>query len=141
MFKKFRIIAIALSMASAALTSCGLGCGKGDVRDRNLERAVLARLDSVPNVEYVGMSGVSDTDGGCNAVVIYYVADSLGNRVERNARVTANDECSEIYSWKDLDTTIVSDVKQVFDDKMEEEGIDLDGSLIDAVINLKRQMR
>lgn len=141
MKRKISMLAIASMMAFAALSSCGFGQGKGDTRDRNLERATLARLDSIQNVEYAGMSDVHDTDGGCNAVVIYYVSDSLGNKVERNARVTANDDCSAIYSWEDLDSNVLTDVKQNVTDKMEEKGIDLDGSLIDALIEIKRKSR
>lgn len=135
------MLAIASMMAFAALSSCGFGQGKGDSRDRNLELATLSRLDSIENVEYVGMSDVHDTDNGCNAVVIYYVPDSLGNKVERNARITANDDCSEIYTWEDLDCSVLSEVKQKVTDKMEKKGIDLDGSLIDALIEIKRKSR
>lgn len=74
-------------------------------------------------------------------MVIYYVTDSLGNKSERNARVTANDDCSEIYSWENLDCQVLGDVKQKVTDKMEEKGIDLDGSLIDALIEIKRKSR
>ncbi len=141
MKRKISMFAIAAMMTFAALSSCGFGQGKGDVRDRNLEQATLSRPDTIPNVEYVGMSDVHDTNGGCNAVVIYYVTDSLGNKSERNARVTANDDCSEIYSWENLDCQVLGDVKQKVTDKMEEKGIDLDGSLIDALIEIKRKSR
>lgn len=141
MKSKISILAVTVMMAFVAFQSCGIGQGKGDSRDRNLERATLARLDSIENVEYVGISDVHDTGNGCNAVVIYYVSDSLGNKVECNARVTANDDCSEIYSWEDLDCNVLNDVKQRVTDKMEEKGIDLDGSLIDALIEIKRKSR
>lgn len=141
MFKSIPIIAIAAMMAFAALTSCGFGRGKGDIRDRNLEQVTLARLNSLNNVEYVGMSDVHDTDAGCNVVVIYYITDSLGNKTERNARVTANEDCSEIFSWEDLECNILSDVKKKITDKMEEKGIDLDSNFIDALIEIKRKSR
>ena len=117
---KITSLTIALLMASSLLSSCSMG--KGNQRDRNLEQAVLTRLDSVPNVEYVGKSDVRTLDG---------------NRL--HARVTASDDCSEIYTWEDLDSNILGDVKQKISDKFEEKGINMDGSLIDALIELKKQ--
>lgn len=38
-----------------------------------------------------------------------------------------------------MDTHILGDVKQKVNDKMEEKGIDLDGSLIDALIELRKK--
>lgn len=139
------MLAIALLMACTTLTSCAIGSGKGDIRDRNLEKAMLSRLDSVPNVEYIGMSDVHDiVDNGlrgCRAVIIYQITDTAGNKIEYNARVTANDNCSEILSWEDLDSHVLGEIKQKFSDKMNEESIDLDGSLIDAIIKLKKLSR
>lgn len=120
------------------LTSCSMG--KGDVRARNLEHAVVQYLDSIPGVEYVGMSDVHPLEGNqLHAVVIYYVPDSAGNKVERNSRVVTNYDCSEVYSWDNLETQTLTDVKQKVTDKMNENGIDMDGSLIDALIELKRR--
>ena len=72
-------------------------------------------------------------------MIICYITDSVGNRTEYNARVTTNDDCSEIYSWEELNTHILSDVKQKVTDTMEEKGIDMDGSLIDALIELRKR--
>ncbi len=132
------IFTIVLMMACLLLASCT--AGMGDTRDRNLEQVVQTQLDSIPEVEYVGMSDVRSLEGDrLHAVVIYYAADSAGNRVERNARVTTNNDCSELYSWEELDTQVLSDVRHMVADKMEENGIDMDGSLIDALIKLKRK--
>ena len=64
--------------------------------------------------------------------------DSIGNRIERNARVTTNDDCSEVFTWEDLDSSVLGETKQKVSDKLEEKGINLDGSLIDALIELKK---
>ncbi|WP_438638219.1 hypothetical protein [Muribaculum gordoncarteri] len=56
MKSKITILAIAFLMASILLSSCSTG--KGDLKDRNLEQATLSRLDSIPNVEYIGKSDV-----------------------------------------------------------------------------------
>ncbi len=142
MKKKILMLAIAGIMAQAAVTSCGWNVGQGDVRDRNIGKATLAQLDSIPNVEYVGLGDTHDLeDGNFQAVVIYYVINSAGNKMERNARVTTNSDGSEILSWEDLDTKILSETKQKITDKMEEKGIDLNGSLIDALIEIKRGKR
>lgn len=145
MTNKIPMLAIALLMVYATLTSCAIGSGMGDIRDRNLEKAILLRLDSVPNVEYIGMSDVHATidngSRGCRAVIIYQITDTIGNKIEYNARVTANDDCSEILSWEDLDSHVLGELKQKFSDKMNEESIDLDGSLIDAIIKLKKLSR
>ncbi len=134
------IITIAILMACHLLSSCSMGVG--DNRDRNLEQSVLAHLNSVPNVEYVGLSDVSKSgDDNFKAVVIYYVTDSVGNKHERNARVTTNDDCSTIYTWEDLDSNILGDTKQMVSDKLEEKGINMDSSLIDALIELKKRLR
>ena len=134
---KFHLIAIALLMAAVALSSCTTG--QNVRRDRNLEQALLARVDTVPYVEYVGMSDVSNNnDHTCSAVIIYYVTDKDGVKTERNARVTANEDCSEIYAWEDLDTQILDSVKQQMTDRFEENGISVDGSIIDNIIKLKR---
>lgn len=142
MKKKILTLAIAVSMANAVLTSCGWNVGLGDTRDRNIGNATLAYLDSVPEVEYIGLADTHDLeDGNFQAVVIYNVTDSAGNRMERNARVTTNNDGSEIVSWEDLDSSVLTETKQKITDKMEENGINLDGSLIDALIELKRQTR
>ena len=132
------ILSILFLMVSIAITSCSPG--KGYLRDRNLEQATLARLDSVPGIQYVGKSYARELDGDAfQTVIIYYATDSVGNRAEYNARVTTNDDCSEIYSWEEMDTRILGDIKQKVSDKMEEKGIDLDGSLIDALIELRKR--
>lgn len=145
MTNKIPMLAIALLMVCATFTSCAIGSGMGDIRDRNLEKAMLLRLDSVPNVEYIGMSDVHDiVDNGlrgCRAVIIYQIIDTAGNKIEYNARVTTNDDCSEILSWENLDSHVLGELKQKFSDKMNEESIDLDGSLIDAIIKLKKLSR
>ena len=134
---KFTILPIAFLTAASLLASCSMG--KGDRRNSNLEQAVLTRLDSISNVEYVGMSDVHTIDGNrLQSVVIYYVTDSIGNRIERNARVTTNDDCSEVFTWEDLDSNVLGETKQKVSDKLEEKGINLDGSLIDALIELKK---
>lgn len=129
---------IVFLMVASLLASCSMG--KGDRRDRNLEQAVLTRLDSISDVEYVGLSDVQAfEDNRFQAVIIYYVADSVGNRIERNARVTANDDCSEVFAWEDLDSNVLRETKRMISGKLEEKGIDMDGSLIDALLELKKQ--
>lgn len=138
MKKKTISLSIAIFMATLLLSSCSMG--KGDIRDRNLEQAALTRLDSIPNVEYVGMSDVRTLDDNrLQTVIIYYVADSVGNKTEHNARITANEDCSEIYSWEDLDTKVLEDTKQKVTDKLVEKGINIDYSLIDKLIELKKR--
>lgn len=125
-------------MVSLAIASCS--SRKGELRDRNLEQATLARLDSVPGIQYIGKSYARELDDDkFQAVIICYVTDSVGNRTEYNARVTTNDDCSEIYSWEEMDTRILGDVKQKVNDKMGKKGIDMDGSLIDALIELRKK--
>ncbi len=125
-------------MVSFAIASCSPR--KGELRDRNLEQAILARLDSVPGIQYVGKSYARELDDDkFQTVIIYYVGDSLGNGTEYNVRVIANDDCSEIYSWEEMDTHVLSDVRQKLNEKMEEKGIGLGGSLIDALIELKKR--
>lgn len=142
MIKKILMLAIAAIMAHAALTSCGWNIGQGDARDRNISNATLAHLDSIPEVEYIGLADTHDLDdGNFQAVVIYNMTDSAGNKTERNARVTTNGDGSEILAWENLDSSMLSDTKQKITDKMEEKGINLDGSLIDALIELKKQTR
>ena len=142
MTKKIQMLAITSLMALAALSSCGWGIGKGDIRDHNIGEATIARLDSIPNVEYIGLADTHELeDGKFQAVVIYNVSDSTGNKIERNARVTTNGDGSEILSWEDLDCTLLNDAKQKITDKMEEKGISLDDSLIDELIDLKKQTR
>lgn len=132
------LFCIAFLTASFLLASCSMD--KGDRRDSNLEQAVLTRLDSIPNVEYVGVSDVHTLyDNRLQSVVIYYVTDSIGNRVERNAQVTINEDCSEIFVWEDLDSNVLGETKQTVSDKLEEKGIYMDRSLIDALIELKKR--
>ena len=110
-------LALLILMVSFAITSCSPR--KGELRDRNLEQATLARLGSVPGIQYVGKSYARELDDDkFQTVIIYYVTDSVGNRTEYNARVTTNDDCSEIYSWEEMDTQILGDVKQKVNDKM-----------------------
>ena len=142
MIKKILMLAIAAIMAHAALSSCGWNIGRGDTRDCNIGNATLVYLDSIPDVEYVGLADTHDLeDGNFQAVVIYNVTDSAGNKTERNARVTTNGDGSEILAWENLDRSMLSDTKQKITDKMEEKGINLDGSLIDALIELKKHAR
>lgn len=142
MIKKFVTLAIAAIMAHAALTSCSWNVGQGDIRDRNIGNATLAYLDSISDVEYIGLADTRDLeDGNFQAVVIYNVIDSAGNNSERNARVITSGDGSEILAWEDLDSNVLSDTKQKISDKMEEKGINLDGNLIDALIELKKQTR
>lgn len=105
------ILPLLFLMVSFAIASCSPR--KGELRDRNLEQATLARLDSVPGIQYVGKSYARELDDDkFQTVIICYITDSVGNRTEYNARVTTNDDCSEIYSWEELNTHILSDVKQ-----------------------------
>lgn len=142
MAKKILMLAIVVIMVHAALTSCGWNVGQGDTRDRNIGNATLAYLDSIPDVEYVGLADTHDLENGnFQAVVIYNVTDSAGHKKEHNACVTTNHDGSEILMWEDLDSEVLSDTKQKISDKMEEKDINLDGSLIDALIELKKQTR
>ncbi|MDE6695268.1 MAG: hypothetical protein K2K25_00150 [Muribaculaceae bacterium] len=142
MKKKILMAAIAVILAQATLTSCGWSVGQGDKRDCNIGIATLNYLDSIPDVEYIGLAATQVLeDGKFQAVVIFNVADANGNRTERNARVTTNGDGTEILSWEDIDSRILSDTKQKIADKMEEKGINLDGSLIDALIEIKKQTR
>lgn len=132
------ILTLLILMVSFAIASCSPR--KGELRDRNLEQATLARLDSVPGIQYVGKSYTRELDGDkFQTVIIYYATDSIGNRTEYNVRVTTNDDCSEIYFWEEMDTHLLGDVKQKVNDKIEEKGINLDGSLIDALIELRKK--
>ena len=132
-------LALIILMVSFAIASCSPR--KGELRDRNLKQATLALLDSVPGIQYVGKSYARELDGDkFQTVIICYVTDSVGNRTEYNAHVTTNDDCSEIYSWEEMDAQILGDVRQKVNDEMEEKGIDLvDGSLIDALIELRKK--
>ena len=142
MKKKIVTLAIAIIMAQATLISCGWNVGQGDKRDRNIGIATLDYLDSIPDVEYIGLADTHDLeDGKFQAVVIFNVCDATGNKTEHNARVITNSDGSEILSWEDLDSHVLSDTKQKINDKMKEKGINLDGSLIDALIDLKKQTR
>ena len=112
------------------------------IRDRNIGNATLAYLDSISDVEYIGLADTRDLeDGNFQAVVIYNVIDSAGNKSERNARVITSGDGSEILAWEDVDSNVLSDTKHKISDKMEEKGINLDGNLIDALIELKKQTR
>ena len=142
MKRKILTLAIAIIMAQATLTSCGWNVGQGDKRDRNIGIATLDYLDSIPDVEYIGLADTHDLeDGKFQAIVIFNVNDATGNKTEHNARVITNSDGSEILSWEDLDSNVLSDTKQKINDKMKEKGINLDGSLIDALIDLKKQTR
>ena len=113
------MLAIAIIMAQSTLTSCGWKVGQGDKRDRNIGIATLNYLDSIP-VEYIGLADTHDLeDGKFQAVVIFNVTDAAGNKTEHNARVTTNSDGSEILSWEDLDSNVLSDTKQKITDKME----------------------
>ena len=127
-----------LLIVSLVIASCSFG--KGDLRNRNLEQTMLARFNSISNIQYVGMSDIHELDGDrFQTVIIYYITDSIGNRTEHNARVTTNDDCSEIYTWEDLDSNILSYTKRMVSDKLEEKGIGLNINLIDALIELKKR--
>ncbi len=142
MIKKILTLAIAVIMAHTALTSCGWNVGQGNTRDRNICKATLAYLHSIPDVEYIGLADSHDLENGnFQAVVIYNVVDSVGNKTECNAHVTTTNDGSEILSWEDLDSHILTDTKQKITDKMEEKGINLDGSLIDALLEIKKHTR
>ena len=142
MKKKILMPAIAVILAQATLTSCDWNVGKGDNRDRNIGIATLNYLDSIPDVEYIGLADTHDLeDGKFQAVVIFNITDETGNKTERNARVVTTSDGSEILSWEDIDSRILSDTKQKIADKMEEKGINLDGSLIDALIEINKQTR
>ena len=136
------MLAIAIIMAQAMLISCGWNVGQGDRREHNIGIATLNYLDSIPGVEYIGLADTRDLeDGKFQAVVIFNVSDGAGNKTEHNARVTTNSDGSEILSWEELDSNVLRDTKQKITDKMEGKGINLDGSLIDALIDLKKQTR
>lgn len=142
MKKKKSILAFIIMMASVALPSCSWNIGRGDTRERNIENATLAYLDSIQVVEFIGITDTHDLeDGKFQAVVIFNAPDSIGNMEERNARVITNDNCTEIFSWEDLDSQLLVDTKKKVSEKMKESGLDIDDSLIDALINLKKQMR
>ncbi len=98
------LFCIAFLTASFLLASCSMD--KGDRRDSNLEQAVLTRLDSIPNVEYVGVSDVHTLDDNrLQSVVIYYVTDSIGNRVsipmfsEKPSRRSVTNWRKKAYIW------------------------------------------
>lgn len=136
------MLAIAIIMAQATLISCGWNVGQGDRRDHNIGIATLDYLDSIPDAEYIGLADTHDLeDGKFQAVVIFNICDAAGNKTEHNARITTNSDGSEILSWEDLDSNVLSDAKQKITDKMEGKGINLDGSLIDALMELKKQTR
>lgn len=141
MKRHISILAIAIMMATILLQSCSLGAGKGDLRDRNLHRALIERLDTVPGVEYIGMTDTrSIANDTFQTVIIYFVTDTItGDKAERNARVTTNDDCSVIYAWEDLDCQVLDEVKRQVSDKLREKGIPMDDSIIDALIKLKRR--
>ncbi len=140
MNKKNHFPALMIMMAIAALSSCSWNIGRGDLRERNIRSAMLERLDSIPGVEFIGLADTRESDdGNFQAVIIFTVPDSGENTIERNARVRTNGDGSEIYSWEDLDCRILDEVKHKVTDKLEEKGIKIDGSLIDAIIELKRK--
>lgn len=134
--------AIAVMMAFATLTSCDWNAGHGDKREHNIEFATLNYLDSIPEVEYVGLADTRTLeDGRFQGVVIFNVTDSAGHKMEHNARITTNADGTEIFVWEDLECKVLSETKQKISDKMEEKGIDFDGSLIDALLKLKKLTR
>ncbi len=142
MTKKILMLAIAAIMAQAILISCAWNVGQGDKRDRNIGIATLNYLDTIPHVEYIGLADTHELeDGKFQAVVIYNATDSAGNKTEHNARITTNNDASEILSWEELDSSVFGDAKQKITDKMEEKGVNLDGSLIDALIKIKKHIR
>ncbi len=142
MKKKILMLAMAVIIAQAAVTSCGWNVGQGDQRDRNIGIATLNYLDSISDVEYVGLTDAHDLENGkFQAVVIYNVTDANGNKKEHNARVTTNMDGSEILLWEDLNSSVLSDAKQKITEKMEEKGLPIDGSLIDALIDIKKGNR
>ena len=53
-------LALLILMVSFAIASCSPR--KGELRDRNLEQATLARIDSVPGIQYVGKSYARELD-------------------------------------------------------------------------------
>ncbi len=139
MKRKISIAAVILVMACMVLTHGACNMGSGDARERNIENATLARLDSVAGVRFIGLSDTHVLeDGRFQAVVIYIAPDSVGNDTERNARVVTNNTGTEIITWEALNTQVLTDAKQKVAEKLEEKGIDLDPSLIDALIELKR---
>ncbi len=142
MKKKILMLAMAVIIAQAAVTSCGWNVGQGDKRDRNIGIATLNYLDSISDVEYIGLADTHDLDNGkFQAVVIYIVTDAAGNKTEHNARVITNMDGSEILSWEDLNSSVLSDARQKITEKMEEKGLPIDGSLIDALIDIKKGKR
>ncbi|MDE6342146.1 MAG: hypothetical protein K2K93_07500, partial [Muribaculaceae bacterium] len=99
MKRKLTLLAAASAIAFLILPSCNMG--PGDRRDLNIQRAICAYLDSVPELEYAGMSDTHELDGDrFQAVVIYYETDAEGNRTERDASVITNHDCTEILSWE-----------------------------------------
>ncbi|MCM1503951.1 MAG: hypothetical protein NC127_01990 [Muribaculum sp.] len=140
MKSKISIIAVLLLMALTA--ACSGAARSGDIRDRNIEKLVLLRLDSIPEVEYLGLSDTHDLDDGrFQAVVIYNVCDSAGNNVERNVRVTTNNDGSEIYSWEELDSQVLGEVKKKIANEFEEKGINIDSSLLDTFIDALMKLK
>lgn len=140
MKRKLTPLAIASAIIYLLLPSCHMGIG--DQRDRNIQRAMTAYLNShsVREFEYTGMSDTHDLDSDrFQAVVIYHLCDSSGNRTERNARVTTNHDCTEILTWENLESTVLKDTKQKVSKKMQEKGLDFDGSLIDTLLKLKNR--
>lgn len=140
MIKSIPITAIALLMVCPMFTSCSVA--EGNRQERNLKKSLIARLDTLPGVEYVGRF---DTEwfkqNGmtlCRSGVVYYVTDSVGNRVERNARVVTNDDCTKILAWEDLDSKILGTVKSEVSEKFENDGVSVDGDLIDALLKSRQ---
>lgn len=140
MKQKISIFPLTMMIAAIAISSCSGNIRKGDLRDSNIKRATLSYLDSIPEVEYVGMSDTHELpDNKFQAVVIFYTFDSIGNKIEHNSRVLTNDDCTTIHAWKDLDTKVLCDIQNNVSDKMEEKGISIDDNMIDAIINLKNK--
>ena len=94
---------------------------KGDLKDRNLEQATLSRLDSIPNVEYIGKSDVRALDDNrFQAVIIYYVTDSTAIKLNTMHASPPTMTAREVYTWEELDSNVLGDTKQMISDKLEE---------------------
>lgn len=140
MKSKYSISALILVIAVIFISSCSGTKGTERDRNSNLEKAVRIHYDDVLDIHYIGMSyKIELKDGKFLGVIIYSVTDSIGNQTKRRARVTMNHDCTEIYSWEELYTDCPHDVKYFVKENQYEESINpIDGSLIDAVIELRK---
>lgn len=164
MKSKFFFLGLALLTASFFTTSCSLSVGEGDIRERNIEKSMLKYIASHPavstkniavksgvrgdnfasnsKIEYVGLADCHEVTGGrFEGMIVYFATDSLGHKAEHNVRIVTNFDGKEIYSWDELDTKIVAETKEQMSEKMKEEGLPIDGSVIDAILKLKRLTR